>query len=73
MQFCDLIPFCELIMEFFCYSINVLSFPCIKSMYRYTTQQNAYRSQNYPVTMALIQITTKLSAQLIFINEAKQV
>lgn len=42
-------------------------------MCRYTTQQNAYRPQNYPVTMALIQITTKLSAQLIFINEAKQV
>lgn len=38
-----------------------------------STQQIAYCSQNYPVTVALLQGTTELSAELIFINEAKQV
>ncbi len=38
-----------------------------------SVHQNAYRLQNYPVTVAFVQRATKLSAQLIFINEVKQV
>ncbi len=73
MQFCDLISICDAYNAIFCYSINVLLFPCMKSMCCYGVHQNAYCLQNYPVTMAFLQRTAKLSAQLIFINEMKQV